>query len=360
MKLSGEKTGYPAKRTIVMNAFERIGKSILAKCETAIYNIKNRQRKLSFGVENSDMQFYIIGFNCGWNGLGWIFIHTIEHLEYAEEHGYIPIIDLRRFKNQYVSDEDYMEKNVWDYWFEQPTAYGLQDILRSKNVIKSRCHIFPNKKYKLNYVDYKNEERMGKLHSIYNKYIHFDTTIKKRILETQNRLIGDRKVLGIMCRGTDFTALKPYLHPIQPDPRDIIDEAAVVMKKYNCSHIFLSTEDKDIYDLFCEKFGGMILSIPQTRFSERDISVKSSLSELSDSEHRREIASSYLASMYILSKCPCFIGGITGGTLAIKIMSGGFEYEHFWDLGIYTHNNETLGDCWKHLCEEIAGKRVRK
>jgi len=359
-KLFGGGEGDPTTSTKITNTLKHPGKFILARCEDIVYNIKNRQRKQRLGLENPDMKFYVIGFNCGWNGLGWIIIHIIEHLEYAEKNGYVPVIDLKNFKSQYVSDKNYGKENVWEYWFEQPTEYNLQDILKSKHVIKSRRAISPNRTCKIRYFDYKNEKRIEKLRSIYNKYIKFGDAMKNRILETRNKLIGDKKVLGIMCRGTDFTMLKPYLHPIQPTPQDIIGEAKVIMKEYGCSHIFLSTEDTDIYDLFRDAFGDMILSIPQIRFTERDLSGKGSLSDLSDAENRKEIASSYLASMYILSQCPCFISGITGGSLAVKIMGGDFEYEHFWDLGIYTRNDEPLGEYWKHFCEELSGKRVRK
>jgi hypothetical protein len=354
------RTPIPTKLTRIKNILRHPAKFILGKCEDMIYNAKNRQRKMTFGVENPDLKFYVIGFNCGWNGLGWIIIHIIEHLEYADEKGYIPIVDFRHFKSQYVPADGNTEENLWKYWFEQPTKYDSKDILNSKNIIKSKISIFPGKKYKIGYFDYKNAERVKKLQSLYNKYVKFDDKIKERILEIQNRLIGDKRVLGIMCRGTDFTMLKPYLHPVQPEPADIIGEAEIIMKKYNCSHIFLSTEDMDIYDLFRNKFDDMILSVPQTRFTKSDIRGQISLSDLSDSENRREMAFSYLASMYILSKCRCFIGGITGGSLAVKIMSDNFEYEHFWDLGIYMSNDEPLSEYWKHFCEEISGKRDRK
>lgn len=357
--LAGKK-GDPSIPVKIINTLRHPGKFILARCEDIVYNIKNRRRKLSPGPENPNLKFYVIGFNCGWNGLGWIIIHIIEHLEYAEKKGYVPVIDLKNFRSQYVSAENSGKENVWKYWFEQPAEYDLPDILKSRHVIKSRRAISPNRKCKIRYFDYKNEERVKKLRAIYGKYIKLDDTVKNRVSEIQNRLIGGKKVLGVMCRGTDFTKLKPYLHPVQPEPRDIINEAETVMKAHGCSHIFLSTEDGDIHDLFRKKFGDKILSVPQIRFSERDVGAKGSLSDLSDSENRREIAFSYLASMHILSKCPCFISGITGGSLVVKIMSGGFEYEHFWDLGVYTCNDEPLSEYWKHFCEELSGTRVRK
>lgn len=338
---------------------KRFAKTVLWRSENLIYDIKNRQRKLALGTENPDSDFYEIGFNCGWNGLGWIIIHVLEHLEYAADKKYIPVVNLRGFKNQYVSNENLDKENIWEYWFEQPAQYAPDTILKSKNVIKSKRAISPSKRYRIEYSDYKNKMRMKKLHAIYEKYVRFNENTCAEIFKTQNQLVGNKKVLGIMCRGTDFSKLKPYLHPIQPDPQDVVNEAEIVMKKYNCTHIFLSTEDKDIYDLFHKKFGDALLSIRQTRFSKTDIDNQNPLANLSDAKNRKEIAFSYLASMYILSMCPCFISGITGGSLLVKIMSDGFEYEHFYDIGVYTQD-VSLGEYWKNFIDELTGKRERK
>jgi hypothetical protein len=335
---------------------KKFAKAVLGKSANLIANARNRQREITLGNENPGLAFYIIGFNCGWNGLAWIILHIIEHLEYADEKGYTPVIDLQNFNTQYTSDESLGTENVWEYWFEHPAKYGLGDIAKSKLAIKSKKAIFPHKKYSIDHFDYKNAARMEKLQTICNKYIKINEKTREMILEIQNRLIGDKKVLGIMCRGTDFSKLKPYHHPIQPDPLNVIEEAETIMAKHNCSHIFLSTEDKDIYDLFHKKFGNNLLSVQQTRFSVNDIDGQNPLANLSAPENRKKTAFSYLASMYILSKCPCFMSGITGGSLAVKIMGGNFEYERFWDLGTYP--DAPLSDYWKIFREELSGKRA--
>jgi len=323
--------------------------AILWRAKNIILKIKNREKKISLGLENSKLKFYIIGFNCDWNGLAWIIIHIIEHIGYSENKKYIPIIDLRNFHNQYSCIG---EENIWGRWFEQPTEYDLYSIAKSKNIIKSRNMVCPNDKYLINFLDYKNETRLKNARDIYNKHIKINTVTQKKISQIQQEIIGNKKVLGIMCRGTDYSALKPPQHPIQPNPQNIIDEAEIIMKKYNCTHIFLSTEDRNVYNLFHEKFGTSLLSVNQERITQSDICAKKSLSDLSDIESRRNTAFSYLTSMYILSKCPCFIGGITGGSLLVKIMSNGFEYEHLHDCGTYP-DNVKLKDAWKNLCDEL-------
>ncbi|MCL2844560.1 MAG: hypothetical protein FWE23_03790 [Chitinivibrionia bacterium] len=334
-------------------------RAILRNCEDIIYAVKHREIKTKYGNENPNSKFYIIGFNAGWTGIAWIIIHVIEHIRYAKDKNYIPLVDLQNFSSQYISPENIDKENLWEYWFIQPTEYELSAITNCKNIIKSRKSSFPNYKYQLKYWDYKNETYIKNLQSIYKKHIKFNDNTLMKIQNLQNSIIGDKKVLGIMCRGTDFSKQKPANHPIQPNAQDIIEEAEIIMKKYGCSHIFLSTEDNEIYDLFFEKFGDVLLSIPQKRFCQKDIEGQTFLSDLSVPKERKEIAFSYLASMFILSKCACFTGGITGGSLLVKIMSDGFEFEHLHDLGIYP-DNVSFGEEWKRFYEELSGKRTRK
>jgi hypothetical protein len=343
---------------------EKFAKAILWRGEEFIYKFRAREKKIRYGNENPDKKFYIIGFDCGWNGLAWIILHVIGHIEYAESKKYIPVVDLKNFKNQYLSDADIHKENAWEYWFEQPAKYNLQSVAKSKNIIKSRKVrniVIPSNKDNIGYLgyDYKDEKRMQKLRNLYRKYIKINGEIKSRILQLQRDIVGDKKVLGVMCRGTDFSALKPLYHPIQPNPQDVIEESEIIMKKYNCSHIFLSTEDKEIYNLFSKKFGNSLLSVSQERFSKSDIAFQKSLSNLSTAEERKKTAFSYLTSMYILSECQCFIGGITGGSIIVKIMNDHFEYEHFCDLGIYNLEKPlTLNAVWKSFCEELFNRRL--
>lgn len=38
----------------------------------------------------------------------------------------------------------------------------------------------------------------------------------------------------------------------------------------------------------------------------------------------------------MLAKSNCFIGGHTSGTVAVFLFSDGFEYDHVFNLGIYS------------------------
>ena len=43
----------------------------------------------------------------------------------------------------------------------------------------------------------------------------------------------------------------------------------------------------------------------------------------------------YLTTIYILSKCNCIIAARASGTVAADIMSQGWEYAKYYDLGVF-------------------------
>ena len=48
-----------------------------------------------------------------------------------------------------------------------------------------------------------------------------------------------------------------------------------------------------------------------------------------------EFGQAYLKAIYDLSRCNGILAGRTSGTVGAKLLSSGFEYEHYYDLGYY-------------------------
>lgn len=297
-----------------------------------------REKRENNGTEHKDKTFYVIGYDSGWCGIMRIIIQSLNHLEYADKHGYIPIVDFQNFYNQYLDENSFGKENAWEYFLEQPTQYSLNDIKNSKNVIYSRNMLSPSKEINIFYRDLFEKNRIAYLRSLFGKYIHFNKKTKNYIEEKYNSIIENKKnILGVLCRGTDFTLKQPPFHPIQPTTEQVIEKAEEVMKKYNCSHIFLATEDSDVFKIFSEKFGNKLLYVEQRRYSIKEFEKINAISQVkSDTKSDKyKLALDYLSSIYILSKLKFFIGGICGGTQGVYLMSKGFDYDYLWDLGEY-------------------------
>lgn len=47
---------------------------------------------------------------------------VIGHLIYADQNGYIPVIDFKNYKNMY-RDGMFFHKNVWERYWKQPSPF---------------------------------------------------------------------------------------------------------------------------------------------------------------------------------------------------------------------------------------------
>jgi hypothetical protein len=292
------------------------------------------------GTDFPDKTFYIIGMDEGWCGLFAIITHQLTHIAYAVEQGYIPVVDLQNYFNQYLSDKALFKENAWEYYFRQPMGYSLRDIKKAKHIIAGvNSGNLPVEKYRLGYKDCYNAQTISYYRKIAGDYLRFNGQTEKYLMATYNEVLKDKgKVLGVLCRGTDFTSLKPHGHPVQPDAGQVIEKAEQVMKAHQCTHLYLATEDAAIFTLFAHHFGEKLIAQNSHRWRAEDLKPGRSNATIYDDagkDRRYQGGLEYLSEIYLLSKCHCFIGGATRGTIGALLMTGGYEYQYIFDLGVY-------------------------
>ena len=303
------------------------------------FDIKNREKEVCYGNENPNNFFYVIGlpdFACG---IWWIINKVIMHIAYAEDHGYLPVVDMLHYHTQYHNPEDINEINVWEKFFEQPLSVSLDDISKSKHVILSCKKDVPNDKYLMGNTEfYDNPVRLKYFQDIFKRYIRFSRETEMKLQEMRDSVMPqDVKILGVLCRGTDYLLKKPKNHPVQPEPQVVIKDAEAIMKKYGCDYVFLATEDQDILDMFKSHFGTKLKYIKQNRVTHEQMKNVNRLMSISSKSNRDKylMGVEYLSATYILSKCHCFIGGRCGGTKGVLLMNDNFEYKFIYNLGFY-------------------------
>ena len=82
-------------------------------------------------------KFYVISVTYNIEGLFAIVNSVINHCIYAKKQGYIPVINMKHYKNQYFKDNKAYKDNSWEYFFEQPAGYTLDDIKEEDEFIIS-------------------------------------------------------------------------------------------------------------------------------------------------------------------------------------------------------------------------------
>lgn len=308
-----------------------------------------RAKRRSYGDENPDKTFYVIGFTDTAGGIFWLLNKALMHISFAVEAGYIPVIDYKNYRTQYTGPNDLGKVNVWEKYFQQPFGYSLDDVYKSKNVILAARYPAPDREHFMGNF-YNDKSRIQYFRYFFSKYIRYDSFVKA-YLEEQMSLLpnGGVKTLGVLCRGTDYLTMCPKNHPIPPTPQQVIQKAKDVMAEHGCETLFLATEDEDVYSDFHAVFGERLIVNRQIRIKRSQLLDGQPLAYqkmqiAQSSETRFQAGLEYLCAIHLLSKCPCFIGTRCGGTKGALILSSGFQYEYTFDLGMYGVQFEPLKD----------------
>lgn len=292
------------------------------------------EHKKCLGKENLDKTFYIIRRRDKYPGIFSYVITTLAHIDKEIKMGRIPIIDMQNNFNIYLNPEQVGKENAWEFYFEQPYNIGLDDIKKSRNVIIGSGDIpqlFP-------YLDVKFlQGKTGEIEywrKLSHKYIRLNRTTEERLKKIRKELFGEKeRILGVLGRGTDYTAKRPANHPVQPNPEELLEKAKDIFEKEKCTKIFLATEDKNIYNLFKSAVGDILIT-----YHGEFLDYKGGLigkEGYINNKDRKESGFNYLAEIYLLSKCQCLCAGRTSGTVGALLFTEGYDYMYLFDLGIY-------------------------
>ncbi len=285
-------------------------------------------------------KFYIVGRAFPKNGLGSIVSVLLGQIVWAVQKGYTPVVDLKNFSNIYFKDGREGVDNVWEYFFEQPCGYSLEDIPANAKVIQSKKRI----KYSLEAIKLSVKENSFlpksdnsiKLYQAFQKYFRLNEATKQFLQTRYEQLVGeDKPLVGVLARGSDYlSGYKPNGHPIQPTSEQIF---AVIEQIKESSkegaRIFLATEDADIFQQFCDKYQDKLLAIDQYRYKASEKSIAEE--PIPKANHHYNLALDYLTAIYTLSKCDCILSGWNGGLFLTCLLNRHYKFAHLFELGYW-------------------------
>lgn len=285
----------------------------------------------------ADYKYGIITRNAPNCGLFSFIITFMGGIQLCLEKGLIPVMDLQSYKNIYLKEEQVGRENAWEFFFEQPCGISLDEIERSQaKVIDVDQEVEAAKRPNLSMDFLTNEYAVQYWRGIFRDYLKFNAGTWNYISQKKKEIFDccPGRKLGVLCRGTDYTDLKPYAHPVQPDVNQVIEKTLETQKRCRCDYIVLATEDKDIYTKFSTIFRDRLIAIDTER-------LKSGNEEfLADTMKKNAIDAvenglNYLTSIYLLGQCDCLLAGRTSGSVGALLMAEKYEYQFFWNLGKY-------------------------
>ncbi len=133
--------------------------------------------------------------------------------------------------------------------------------------------------------------------------------------EYTDEVMGDKKVLGVLLRGTDYILANfaGFYHPVSID--DSIRAVNEYLKKYDYDKIFVATEDEYFLERMISAFPHKILAVSQERHRVTDFHDLKYISELEKKQYSGDAynasvddtTANYFYAMYMLSRCESFI-----------------------------------------------------
>lgn len=231
----------------------------------------------------------------------------------------------------YVNYKTSNNVNLWTQFCEQPCSGSAEGK-------------WPLKKANFRLPAFPTPDDVELFHGVYQVLVRYnDTTQAYFDQEFQSIFVSGRKILGVLCRGTDYVANKPKWHPVQPSVDEVIELAKMKIDEYGFTHIYLATEEESIFHRFDNAFPGRILtnkrkyydSFYEIKKEKKDAARISQVHfERDDDAYYKSLE--YLSSLNLLSKCDGLIAGSTGGSrLALVMNDNRYEFSYLFNKGFY-------------------------
>lgn len=294
--------------------------------------------KCSYGNENRNKTFLLLTYDTPLVGIYSYIILKLSVLEWAEHRNYIPVFDLKSTYAELLQDREKEGlENAWEYYYKQPVPqYGLDDVHKSKNVIKYDEQIF--RKLRFDEVTYPfSAEEINKWNYLINKYINLQDTIAERIKQfREERFAVEGKILAVSIRAGyrwgELTKKELYNnHSRVPDCEHIIQKVIMKMKEYDYQYIFLAVEDREYLESFKKVLGESCIYYERELyhyFKEGkpvvDLKIQEEEFKETTVKDRNE---KYIIETNLLARCDSMYCTKSGAATFAILMNGG-KYEH--------------------------------
>lgn len=306
-------------------------------------------------------QYFVFRYKFGHMGIVAVARSALMACEWAQRHKMIPIID---YEWGYIYEDNKLGiDNMWESIFIPITP--IEQVMKEDNVLVG----FINDTYSdpyirekftgskdepwLQFADENWREYYKKINVYAQKWWRFREDVLERFTDTYRKLFrSDMKILGIALR-EEFSLKKEEIkgtlleeHPHQLGIEEMIPLIKQYMEKWNCTHLFVTTQMEDSIRRFQEEFGDKLLFTDRGRVEfdkfkkTRSITEKyifkrpKEFYEWINSENEcaklakenvwnKKVLLEYLEEIYGLSLCDCLLAGKSGGSYFACVWNGG-------------------------------------
>ena len=195
-----------------------------------------------------------------------------------------------------------------------------------------------------------------------------DEKFAAEMKEYADAVLGGRKALGVLARGTDYLTNNLGADRVHARAEQMIPVIREWMTDGGYEKIFLATEDKDIFEQMKKAFPGKIIAISQERISVSDLKKKGTTLIYEFEKKSNEGAAytqaledrtvNYFYALYILARCDAFLcsGQCYGWDTVRSLKDGKFERERKL---MVTIEGDPETEKWKEIRPITAGMFAR-
>lgn len=313
----------------------RIGEvnvSLFSKVRSKIF--WREHSKYNFGGKDT----YLIIRRRGKIGLFSYYITIVGEIKRALNNNMIPVIDWMNYPNTFMDNSNIGVFNPYEEFFLQPCGIGVNEALKNgKKIVFSGEKILQDRPMDTMECLEKLKDKDNEWRKICKQYMQLSTRAEQHIKKYADKIFTNEhcRFLGVLCRGTDYIALKPSGHPVQPEPDEMMNKVHEVMQKQECDKILLVTEDSKIEDMFLKRFGDIVVVPSESHLKYDGHSYLSDLTVEDSQEKKINNGLDYLMRIMLLAKCNCFVAGRTSGCIGVMLQEHNFDYVYFFDKGRY-------------------------
>ncbi len=192
----------------------------------------------------------------------------------------------------------------------------------------------------------------------------FESSFADEMREYADAILGDKKTLGVLARGTDYKTANLGADRVHATPDQMISVIGDWIKEDGYEKIFLATEDQDNLEKIKAAFPGMVIAISQERMRISDLE-KQGTTLIYEYEQKanqgqayydtlEDTTVNYFYALYILSRCDSFLcsGQCNGWDTVRSLNEGRFDRERKLRV---VFEGDPLVEKWKEIRPVTAG-----
>ena len=319
--------------------------------------VKGRERKVSCGKKNPDKTFYVIRpyyyltrneLTVNVSNLLMHYYRNLQHLAYAVEKGWIPVVDWENY-GPFPHEEDYPVNgtvNCWEYYWNQPSEYTLEEVYQSKNVILSVQNTRDNKYVPSCAFKSPLQQQAAEIASKcpqYDRLITLNDYTAKYVQEKQEQLFPEgSRILGVAIRGTSYGVSNSKTdisgQPVQPELDNLISSIKEAIDEWKMDYVFITCELESVILKIEDAIKDKVIYLPRIRYQTppKRGDVEKNLDPLYVPGQKYQTNLDYVTEMVLLSRCTSLLAAMSSGVRAALIWNDNkYENMRIFDNGLW-------------------------